>query len=81
MNDFMELFMSAKNGDSSAMEELLHMYYPLLEDAQHNQEPAISIAVEDIQGLELSGDTNTAMPQIHDSTADTNANEEQAQAS
>lgn len=30
MNDFMELFMSAKNGDSSAMEELLHMYYPLL---------------------------------------------------
>lgn len=26
----MELFMSAKNGDSSAMEELLHMYYPLL---------------------------------------------------
>lgn len=46
-----------------------------------NQEPAISIATEDIQGLELSGDTNTAMPQIHDSTADTNANEEQAQAS
>ena len=31
MNDFMELFMSAKNGDSSAMEELLHMYYPLLQ--------------------------------------------------
>jgi len=30
VNDFMELFMSAKNGDSSAMEELLHMYYPLL---------------------------------------------------
>ena len=52
-----------------------------MEDAQHNQEPAISIAAEDIQGLELSGDTNTAMPQIHDSTADTNANEEQAQAS
>ena len=52
-----------------------------IEDAQHNQEPAISIAAEDIQGLELSGDTNTAMPQIHDSTADTNANEEQAQAS
>ena len=52
-----------------------------IEDAQHNQEPAISIAAEDIQGLELSGDTNTAMPQIHDSTADTNAKEEQAQAS
>ena len=46
-----------------------------------NQEPAISITAEDTQGLELSGDTNTAMPQIHDSTADTNANEEQAQAS
>ena len=46
-----------------------------------NQEPAISIAAEDIRGLELSGDTNTAMPQIHDSTADTNAKEEQAQAS
>lgn len=30
MNDFMELFMSAKTGDSSAMEELLHMDYPLL---------------------------------------------------
>ena len=52
-----------------------------IEDAQHNQEPAISIAAEDIQGLELSGDTNTAVPQIHDSTADTNANEKQAQAS
>lgn len=52
-----------------------------IEDAQHNQEPAISIATEDIRGLELSGDTNTAMPQIHDSTADTNAKEEQAQAS
>ena len=52
-----------------------------IEDAQHNQEPAISITAEDIQGLELSGDTNTTMPQIHDSTADTNANEEQAQAS
>lgn len=59
-------------------QRLLHRY---IEDAQHNQEPAISIAAEDIQGLELSGDTNTAMPQIHDSTADTNANEEQAQAS
>ena len=81
MNDFMELFMSAKNGDSSAMEELLHMYYPLLEDAQHNQEPAISIAAEDIQGLELSGDTNAAMPQIRDLAIDTNANEKQAQAS
>jgi len=52
-----------------------------IEDARRNQGSAISIAVEDIQGLELSGDTNTAMPQIHDSTADTNANEKQAQAS
>ncbi len=46
-----------------------------------NQEPAISIATEDIQGLELSGDTNTAMPQIRDLAIDTNANEKQAQAS
>ena len=52
-----------------------------IEDAQHNQEPAISIAAEDIQGLELSGDTNAAMPQIRDLAIDTNANEKQAQAS
>ena len=52
-----------------------------IEDARHNQEPTISIAAEDIQGLELSGDTNTAMPQIRDLAIDTNANEKQAQAS
>ena len=52
-----------------------------IENARHNQEPVISIAVEDIQGLELSGDTNTAMPQIRDLAIDTNANEKQAQAS
>lgn len=34
-----------------------------------------------IQGLELSGDTNAAMPQIRDLAIDTNANEKQAQAS
>lgn len=52
-----------------------------IEDARHNQEPTISIAAEDIQGLELSGDTNAAMPQIRDLAIDTNANEKQAQAS
>ena len=52
-------------------------------DVPQTQDPIISTIedAQDIQGLELSGDTNTAMPQIHDSTADTNANEEQAQAS
>ena len=52
-----------------------------IEDARHNQELTISIAAEDIQGLELSGDTNAAMPQIRDLAIDTNANEKQAQAS
>ena len=52
-----------------------------IEDAQRNQESAISIAAEDIQGLELSGDTNTAMPQVHDLAIDTNADAIQAQAS
>ena len=50
-------------------------------DAPQTQEPTISIAAEDIQGLELSGDTNAAMPQIRDLAIDTNANEKQAQAS
>ena len=50
-------------------------------DASQVQEPAISTTAENLQEQEVIGDTNTAMPQIHDSTADTNANEEQAQAS
>ena len=54
-------------------------------DAQHNQEPAIDTTVENLQEpaidttaenlqeQELSGDTNTAMPQVHDLAIDTNA--------
>ena len=56
-----------------------------IEDAQHNQEPAIDTTVENLQEpaidttaenlqeQELSGDTNTAMPQVHDLAIDTNA--------
>ena len=55
---------------------------PAIDTAAENlQESAIDTTAENLQEQELSGDTNTAMPQIHDSTADTNANEEQAQAS
>ena len=64
-----------------------------IEDAQHNQEPAIDTtaenlqepaidtAAENLQEQELSGDTNTAMPQVHDLAIDTNADAIQAQAS